>query len=268
MAVTHANGRDCPPLYGWKRPGLDELWRQPMPELGALDRTLIRLCGLALFPRFASVAGLENVAREADPFILAVNHCTRVEAVALPVLLAFHRGGRLVHFLADWNFQMIPGIGLLYRRSGAIVVTRKPARPRILNLLKPFYASATPSMERARVQLRRGRSVGIFTEGTVNPDPVRLLRGRHGAARLSLETGVAVVPAGIRFSGGTSDKPLLCLEFGKALHPRAAGIPGAAASEVKSSDVRSWHSAIMVEIARLSGKAWGPTSQESGHGTP
>ena len=34
-----------------------------------------------------------------------------------------HRGGRLIHFLADWNFRLIPGIGLMYRRAETITVT-------------------------------------------------------------------------------------------------------------------------------------------------
>ncbi len=247
----------------WRAPTLRELVRRPLPSLGIGDRLLTRLIGYGAFPRFATIDGLEHIAGDCDPFILAPNHATRFEAIALPALLMYHRGGRRVHFLADWNFQMIPGIGLLYRRSGAIVVTRKSARPRFLNALKPLFAQSTSSLEQARAHLVAGRSIGIYPEGTVNADPERLLRGRLGAARLSLETGVPIVPAGIRVAGGPPGRPSLSLRFGPALRP-----PLPAGSDVGRAEVRAWHAVVMSEIASLSGKAWEPLPQESRHGSP
>ena len=73
--------------------------------------------------------------------------------------------------MADWNFRMIPGLDLLYRRAGAITVARKPARPRFLNLTKPLFIDTVSPMEQARQHLISGRSVGMFPEGTVNRDP-------------------------------------------------------------------------------------------------
>ena len=57
----------------------------------------------------------------------------------MPALLLLHRGGRLVHFLADWNFRLIPGVGFIYARAQVVTVTRKSAKPRFLNILKPLY---------------------------------------------------------------------------------------------------------------------------------
>ena len=267
MALTHAAKETAKggTQSLWRPPGIKEIWRQPLPHLRLFDRALTRACSVAALPRFTSIAGLEHIAPERDPFILALNHATRFEALALPALLVFHRRGKLVHFFADWNFQMIPGVGLLYRRSGAIVLTRKSARPRILNALKPFYTHATSGMDRAKAHLAAGRSIAIFPEGTVNRDPARLLRGRLGAARLSLETGVPILPAGLRVTGGTSNSPFLSLVFGEALVPATAQT-GGAARVVSSSDVRDWHSVIMFEIARLSGKSWQSTRQEPRHG--
>ena len=260
MAVTDANGRSHTPEWdaSWRCPTWRELFHKRLNDLGLIDRTIVRSVGALALPGLVAVRGLEHVRPEADPFVLALNHATRFEAVALPVLLVYHRSGRRVHFLADWNFQMIPGIGLLYRRSGAIVVTRKSARPRFLNVLKPLYAHKQSSHARALAHLGAGRSVGIFPEGTVNRDPARLLRGRIGAARLSLEAGVPVVPGGIRDVSGDALRPRLELAFGPPLHPpqRTAG-----------ADVRAWHGTIMTEIARLSGKSWEPLRQEPRHGT-
>lgn len=251
---------------GWKRPGLSEIWQHPLPHLRWFDRTLTRVCSAATLSRFSRIAGLEHIGPQLDPFILALNHATQFEALALPALLIYHRGGKRVHFFADWNFQMIPGIGLLYRRSGAIVVTRKSARPRALNVLKPLYSHALPSMDRAKAHLAGGRSIAIFAEGTVNRDPERLLRGRLGAARLSLETGAAVVPGGISVSGGTQGRPILALSIGAPMRPGLQSADGLIRT-ASSGDVRHWHSVIMSEIARLSGKSWQATPQEPDDGT-
>src|SRR5262249_23634438 len=83
--------------------------------------------------------------------------------------------------------------GLLYARAQVVTVTRKPAKPNFLNLLKPLYEHSLPTLERARAHLAAGRSVGIFPEGEVNRDPTRLLRGRRGAARWQLETAAPAV---------------------------------------------------------------------------
>jgi 1-acyl-sn-glycerol-3-phosphate acyltransferase len=244
----------------WRKPSLGEIRAARLPALGLLDRTLTKgLCSVAL-GRFKSIQGLEHVRAERDPFVLALNHATRFEALALPAVLMYYRGGRRVHFLADWNFQMIPGIGLLYRRSGAIVVMRKSARPRFLNVLKPLYAYPEPSHARARAHLEAGRSVGIYPEGTVNHDPERLLRGRLGAARQSLEAGVPVVPGCIRIVGGDVRRPLLDVTIGPPLRP-----PPGPAETVTRADIRNWHSMIMTEISRLSGKVWEPLPQEPRH---
>jgi 1-acyl-sn-glycerol-3-phosphate acyltransferase len=189
-----------------------------------------------------------------------MNHSTRREAVLVPALLFLRRGGRLIHLLADWNFRLIPGLGPLYRRAQAVTVTRKPARPRILNLFKRLHQDCVPPLEQARALLMRGRSLGIFVEGTVNRDPDRLLHGRHGAARLSLETQVPVVPLGIRFPGlapaeRITGRAAMEVRIGAPLLPPACG------GRAMPSEVRAWHAAVMGEISRLSGKAWPPGRQ-------
>jgi 1-acyl-sn-glycerol-3-phosphate acyltransferase len=188
-----------------------------------------------------------------DPFILALNHSSRGEALLVPALLTLYRHGRLIHFLADWNFRLIPGIGLIYRRAETITVTRKPARPRLLNVLKPLYARETSALARARAHLEAGRSVGVFPEGTVNRDPRQLLRGDRGAARLSLQTGVPVVPAGIRFraAGGTPAHSAMEVMIGAPLAP-----PRPKNDRPPLADVRAWHARVMSEIGVLCGKDW------------
>lgn len=239
----------------WEMPPTRAIVRWPLPMLGPLDRWLLRVAALLARRQVVAVSGLEHVRPEADPFVLALNHSTRREALLVPALLMLLRGGRRIHFLADWNFRLIPGIDLLYRRAGAISIMRKPARPRLLDVLKPLFADALPPYARARVLLAGGRSVGVFPEGTVNRDPLRLLAGRAGAARLSLETGAAIVPAGIRFPAADPARPIredapFEIRIGaKLVPPRAAG-------RASPPALRDWHAAVMTEIGRLSGKAW------------
>jgi 1-acyl-sn-glycerol-3-phosphate acyltransferase len=198
------------------------------------------------------ITGAEHITPDRDPFILALNHSTRLEALIVPVLLLLLRGGRRVHFLADWNFMLVPGVGLLYRRSGTIVLGRKPARPRFLNALRPYFTDATPPMEQARARLLNGDPIGIYPEGTTNRNPKQLMRGRLGAARLSLETDVPIVPAGLCFPGIPRGERVpegspFEIRFGAPLVPPRA-IPNADAPVVE------WHLRIMAAIASQSGK--------------
>jgi 1-acyl-sn-glycerol-3-phosphate acyltransferase len=247
-----------PPI--WKPPAPGEILRWPLPTQRPLDRWLTRALALIGRRRVLSISGLEHVRADRDPFILALNHGSHSEALLVPALLTLCRHGRLVHFLADWNFRMIPGVGLIYRRAETITVTRKPARPRILNLLKPFYTPDTSALERAREKLAAGRSIGVFPEGTVNCTP-QLLRGDRGAARLSLQTGVPVVPAGIRFhyrDGALTRRALMEVVIGAPLAP-----PGPPVERPALADVRAWHARVMTEIGRLAGKDWPHLGEEA-----
>jgi 1-acyl-sn-glycerol-3-phosphate acyltransferase len=135
----------------------------------------------------------------------------------------------------------------------------------VLNVLRSLYRGPVPPHEGARRYLTSGRSIGIFPEGQVNRDPDRLLRGRRGAARLSLETGAPVVPMGIRFPGlepgqRIQDHAAMELWIGGPLVP-----PAPAHQPAPLAMVTDWHAAIMSEIARLSGKRWTARTKEASH---
>jgi 1-acyl-sn-glycerol-3-phosphate acyltransferase len=240
----------------WEPPAPRDILHWPLPHQGLGNRLLIRTAALLARRQVVGLEGAEHILAERDPFILALSHSTRSETFLVPTLLFLRRGGRLIHFLADWNFRLIPGVGLIYRRAAAVTVTRKSARPRFLNLLKPLYGHPLPALEQARAHLLGGRSVGIYPEGTVNRDPGRLLAGRGGAARLSLETGAPIVPVGIRFPGAAggapiSDRAAMDVHIGPPLRP-----PQRPAMRATPGEVRAWHAVVMREISRLSGKAW------------
>ena len=245
-----------PHLLPWRRPAATQIVGCPLPHLGLGDRLLLRTLAMYAARHVVAIDGLQHIRPAQDPFILAANHSTRRESLLVPAMLLLHRGGSRVHFLADWNFRLIPGVALLYARAQVITVTRKSAKPRLLNMLKRLYQHPQSTLERARAHLAAGRAVGIFPEGEVNRHPTRLLRGRRGAARLSLETGVPVVPMGIRFPGRAPGRTFVMrsameLQIGAPLLP-----PGPIQQQASLSQVSAWHGVIMSEIARLSGKAW------------
>jgi 1-acyl-sn-glycerol-3-phosphate acyltransferase len=255
-ALEHALA--SPSTAAWEPPHPLAILSWPLPEQGLVNRLLVRAFALLARRQVVRLHGIEHVLPDRDPFILAMNHSTRSEVVLVPALLFLRRGGRLIHLLADWNSRLIPGVGLLFRRAEAVTVTRKSARPRLLNILKPLYRHPLPPLEQARAYLLRGRSVGIFPEGTVNRRPGRLLAGRAGAARLSLETGVPVVPLGIRFpdmagAERITERAMMEVQIGAPLRP-----PPCRSAAVAPREVRAWHATVMGEISRLSGKAWNP----------
>lgn len=259
---TAQNPPPHPALPAWQSLGLGDLWRWPLGALASpFDRAILRTAAALARRQVRAIEHWERVLPMRDPFILVANHGSRRETVYLTAALMLARAGRPVHFLADWNFRLIPGIGYLYAGTGAITVTRKDARPRWLNRLKPRFSCETPALEQARVRLLAGGSVGLFPEGTVNRNPRRLLRGRFGAARLSLETGVSVLPVGIRFIGGLdgrarSDSGLpMTIHFGTPLTPPSGAIEGVA-SAASIASVRAWHAEMMTAVASLCGKTW------------
>ena len=94
-------------------PSARGIFRQPL-DLGLADRWLLRGAGAARRPADRAIHGLHHIEAAGDPFILAINHSIRREAILVPALLFLHRRGRLIHFLADWNFRLCPGVGLLF----------------------------------------------------------------------------------------------------------------------------------------------------------
>jgi 1-acyl-sn-glycerol-3-phosphate acyltransferase len=211
-----------------------------------------------------SAPGWEQVRSANDPFILAPNHCSRREALLLPALLALYRDGRQVHFLADWNYLLWPLLGSLIQMNDPIIVARKPARPGVLNVFKPLFQTEETPYRQARHRLLAGQSLGIFPEGTVNRRTQCLLRGQSGVARLSLETGAAIIPVGIRLAGPPSRFALLdpvIVRMGRPLRPPTDYI----GSTAPAAAVREWHAITMQAIADLSGKTWHPHNPRNNH---
>lgn len=243
-----------------------EIWSRPLPyqRRVPLNRFLFRSVATLARRYVIDVRGLEHVDPAMDPFIFVANHNQRLEAIAIPALLAIQRRGKLVHFMADWPTMLVPLVGLLLRRGEVIPVTRKNAKLRFLNPLKSRFEGRGSAFDQALAKLAAGTSVGVFPEATMNRDPHRLLRGQTGAARMALQAGVPVVPAGISFPGHDPGQPIrdrtpMVIDVGAPIQP-----PAWYSTDSKQPDIettRGFHARLMGEIARLSGKQWHPKAR-------
>lgn len=129
------------------------------------------------------VQGIGNLPTD-DGFLLAANHRSYLDP--LMVAYAMASDGRAPRFLAKKEVTDAPLVGSVVSALGAIRVGRGSGSER-------------PLVEAADA-LRAGELVVVFPQGTIPRghdffDPE--LRGRHGAARLAIETGVPIVPVGL-----------------------------------------------------------------------
>ena len=220
-----------------------------------LSTVAFKTCAAIGAPFLVEIEGRENLENSPDPAIYVLNHNQKLEALYVPGLLIHLRKGNPIHFMADWNFCLVPGVWFFYHYGQVITIARKPAKPRFLNIFKPLFTSSEPAFSRAQRLLEQGRSVGVFPEGTTNRHPTELLKGFNGPAQLSLQSQVPVLPVGIRFPDHDRTKPIPeCIPVGlKIGRPMA---PPAVEGKPKLKEIRAWHREIMTAIADLSGKSW------------
>lgn len=156
------------------KPGVEITWQ--MRVLAFLLRPLVRL----LYK--VEVTGTENLPKSGG-YVLAANHVTTVDALAVAYMMYF-RLHRAPHFLAKEGLFKTPVVGPVLLQVGQIPVFRGQRKN-------------TDPMEAAHKVLRAGHVIGIFPEGTLTRDPdLWPMRGRTGAIRLAIETGVPIVPVG------------------------------------------------------------------------
>ena len=242
-----------------------DIWRAPLKTTeGRRARMFVKIMALLARRYVLEVKGnLEALDPKNDPFIVALNHSQRHEAVLAPGLLIYMRRGGVIHFLADWAFMLVPFVGMAYRVSKVIPVTRKDAKPKFLNIFRPLFHHPLSAHDRALEKLRGGSSVGVFPEGTINRHPTRLMRGLPGAANLSLSSGAPVLPIGIQFPLQDPNTPIadgspMVLEIGNPLAPPAPEEPG----KPSRKEIKCFHGRIMEELARISGKTWSPSANK------
>jgi 1-acyl-sn-glycerol-3-phosphate acyltransferase len=125
------------------------------------------------------VTGLEHVPREGGA-IIAANHVSFLDPLLLPLVVPHRR----VMFLTKVKYIDKPLLRWFLAGAGVIPVATGDPR------------AVKDSITAAVQVVLSGRLVGIFPEGTRSPDG-RLHKGKTGVARVALESGVPVIPAGI-----------------------------------------------------------------------
>jgi 1-acyl-sn-glycerol-3-phosphate acyltransferase len=122
--------------------------------------------------------GLEHVPRT-GPAIVTPNHLGIID----PLFVAMAIQRRIV-FIGKAEYWNAWQTRWLMEIAGGIPVERDDS------------VKAHGSLEAGTEVLRRGELLGIFPEGTRSPDG-RLFKGKTGAARMALEVGCPVIPAGL-----------------------------------------------------------------------
>ncbi|MEQ6901175.1 lysophospholipid acyltransferase family protein [Nocardioides sp. YIM 152588] len=188
--------------------------------------------------------GVGNVPAE-GPVILASNHLSYADWLFMPLVVP-----RKVSFVAKAEYFTAPGVrGWLkktfFSGTGNIPIDRSGAD------------AAAGALLSAKRVLAEGGIFGIYPEGTRSHDG-RLYRGKTGIARLTLETGVPVVPVAVIGTDvvappgkvfGRWTRP--DVRFGEPLDfSRYAGL------ENDRFILRSVTDEIMYEIMRLSGQEY------------
>ncbi|WP_448607906.1 lysophospholipid acyltransferase family protein [Geodermatophilus sp. URMC 60] len=175
--------------------------------------------------------------------ILAGNHLSAADWVFMPLSLP-----RRVTFLAKREYFTGHGVkGFLQRAfftgAGQVPIDRSSA------------SAAEAAIQTGLRILRQGRLLGIYPEGTRSPDG-RLYRGKTGVARMTLETGVPVVPVAMTYRPRRLplvgwNVPAVTVRFGEPLDfSRYEGLSGDRFVE------RSITDEIMYEIMTMSGQEY------------
>lgn len=140
----------------------------------------------AVKPTFLALTRREWIDGEKVPAtggcVVVVNHISHIDPLSLGLFLYDH--GRIVRYMAKQAIFETPVLKTIARNAGQIPVARQSF-------------DAAQAFEAAVVAARAGECIGVYPEGTITKDPDGWpMRGKTGAARIALATGVPVIPIG------------------------------------------------------------------------
>jgi 1-acyl-sn-glycerol-3-phosphate acyltransferase len=126
--------------------------------------------------------GTANIPREGG-FVIAPNHTSNLDPIVVGA--AVYKAGRSPHFLGKASLWKVPVVRTLLEATRQIPVYRG-AVTRDNDPLRSAIAAIRDD----------GRGVIVYPEGTLTRDPaIWPMRGKSGAVRLALATGVPLIPA-------------------------------------------------------------------------
>ena len=138
---------------------------------------LIRFWGVEI-----SVVGAEHMRDDAS-YVVMANHTSYADIVALFIALPIIPG-----FVAKRELMRVPFLAAALRAGGHVIVDR--AR----------RSNAHQALDRAAIEVRAGKTVLIFPEGTRN-DARHMGRFKSGGFHLAKAAQVPVLPVGLRGTG-------------------------------------------------------------------
>jgi 1-acyl-sn-glycerol-3-phosphate acyltransferase len=113
--------------------------------------------------------------------VIVANHVSHVDPFTFAHFVYGH--GRVVRFLAKAEVLELPVVGRLVRSTGQIPVYR-------------LTTEASQAFSAAVEAVEEGKCVVVYPEGTITRDAgLWPMTGKSGAARISLASGVPVIPA-------------------------------------------------------------------------
>lgn len=155
---------------------------------------------LALLGR-PKVEGLENVPRS-GAVILASNHLAVMDSFYLPLVVP-----RRITFLAKSEYFSGRGLKGWFTRRFYTAVGQVP-------IDRTGADTAQAALTTAEGLLTDGNLLGLYPEGTRSPDG-RLYKGKTGLARLTLHTGVPVIPVAMIGTDTVNPVGSMRLRFGR-----------------------------------------------------
>lgn len=176
---------------------------------------------LRLFWRFR-IVGVRNVPKD-GPLILACNHTAYLDPPALGAAAP-----RPVTYMAKQELFEIPVLGPLITGLGAFPVDRS--------------RGDVAAIKTAIGVLKTGACLGIFPEGTRNPDGTG--KPQMGVALLALRSGATVLPAYVSGTSRAKRLARITVVFGEPLRFE----PGRKATR---EDLAKWTEELMVRIYAL-----------------
>jgi 1-acyl-sn-glycerol-3-phosphate acyltransferase len=159
----------------------------PMPKVTSNEHPLaVRIIAFFVAPVIrmffkVEVTGMEKLPKS-GAYILTPNHATNMDGLAVAYFI-YMRLKRGPHFFAKEALFNIPLIGKILLAGGQIPVFRKGGQRN------------DDSFKIANSYLKAGHTICIYPEGTLTREPnLWPMRGKTGAIRLALDSGVPVYP--------------------------------------------------------------------------
>lgn len=172
-----------------------------------------------------------------QPYVFMANHLSTVDIWALFVALPVK-----IRFIAKKQLGRIPIFGWAMAAGRFIFIDRQ----------NPL--AARRSIDQAAQRIRSGSSVAIFPEGTRSRDG-HLGPFKKGGFHLAIQSGVPIVPVGIRGAHEVMPRGSLILRRGPVTLEIGQPIPTASLS---IADRDALLERVRTEVARLSGQAMRP----------